>query len=153
TTILLVITLFTATSRAAMMAFIIAVVVFFAVKYLHSYLLYIVGGIFFLSPFITALYIYLNRIPLGKTLNDLSLKITGKNFFSGRDTIWNEAMDTVFLNGKFWTGLGNNFEYYRLGGYLHNLYVQVFYQAGMIGFLLLALVLVALTIVISRTKV
>lgn len=153
TIILLVVTLFTATSRAAMMAFLIVAFVFFAIKYLHKYSFYIVAALVLLSPVATGIYISLNNTSLGKVLNDLSLQVTGKNFFSGRDTIWSSAVDSVMENGVFWTGLGNNNEFQEYGGYLHNLYIQVFYQSGFIGLVLAAIVFVALAYAIGKTKV
>ncbi|WP_416145244.1 hypothetical protein [Planococcus koreensis] len=98
----------------------------------------------------TITYIYLKYIPLGTTLNDLSIKYTSKNFFSGRDPIWTEAINTVMQNGKFWTGLGNNVQYGSFDGYLHNLYVQVFYQSGFIGLLLIGFLLVSISYTISK---
>lgn len=152
-TILLVVTLFTATSRTAMMAFFIVVVVFFAIKYLHKYTFYLTTAIILISPIVTGIYIYLKSSPIGESINNLSLQVTGKNFFSGRDRIWNEAMDTVFQNGMFWTGLGNNYQFPDLGGYLHNLYVQVFYQSGILGFVLVGILLMAISYVIGRATV
>ncbi|TAA72804.1 O-antigen ligase family protein [Planococcus salinarum] len=153
TLVLLIITLFTATSRTAMMAFFIVGLVFFAIKYLYRYTFQIVASLVVLSPLATGLYIYLNHTALGTILNDLSLDITGKNFFSGRDRIWNEALDAVVQNGMFWTGLGNNSEFPELGGYLHNLYVQVFYQGGIIGLILVGIFLLSLAYAIGKTKV
>jgi hypothetical protein len=111
TTILLVITLFTATSRTAMMAFFIAIFVFFTIKYLHKYTFLILSSLILLSPTATGIYVYLKHTSIGTTLNNLTIEVTGKPFFSGRDTIWSEALDQVLQNGKFWTGLGNNTEF------------------------------------------
>lgn len=153
TLVLLVITLFTATSRTAMMAFFIVGLVFFAIKYLHQYTFPIVASLVVLSPLATGLYIYLNNTALGTILNNLSLEITGKNFFSGRDTIWSSAVDHVLQNGMFWTGAGNNKEFQEYGGYLHNLYIQVFYQSGFIGLVLVGILLLSLAYAIGKTKV
>ncbi|MGB2991681.1 MAG: O-antigen ligase family protein, partial [Paenisporosarcina sp.] len=149
---LLVITLFTATSRTAMMAFFIAIFVFFTIKYLHKYTFLILSSLILLSPATTGIYVYLKHTSIGTTLNNLAIEVTGKPFFSGRDAIWSEALDQVLQNGKFWTGLGNNTEFQELGGYLHNLYVQVFYQSGFIGLLLVGILLSSLALAISRTR-
>ncbi|WP_084244402.1 O-antigen ligase family protein [Planomicrobium okeanokoites] len=153
TTILLVITLFTATSRAAMMAFLIVVFVFFTIKYVHKFTFYIVACLILLSPAVTGIYIYLKHTTVGQSLNDLSLQVTSKNFFSGRDTIWSDAVNKVFENGAFWTGLGINMEFQQYGGYLHNLYVQVFYQSGFIGLILVGLLLLSIAIAVGKAKV
>ncbi|WP_282020639.1 O-antigen ligase family protein [Planomicrobium okeanokoites] len=153
TAFLLVITLFTATSRTAMMAFIIIILFFFAIKYLHRYTFYIISFLILLSPIVTGLYVYLKHTAIGQSLNDLSIHITGKNFFSGRDTIWSEALNAVIKSGEIWTGLGTNVEFQKYGGYLHNLYVQVFYQSGLIGLVLFGVLLLSIAIAIGRAKV
>ncbi|PKH10190.1 O-antigen ligase [Planomicrobium sp. MB-3u-38] len=153
TTILLVITLFTATSRTAMMAFFIVVFTFFAIKYLYKYIFYIVTSLILLSPMITGLYIYLKHTSIGQSLNDLSIQVTGKNFFSGRDRIWSEAVENVLQNSAFWTGLGVNNEFQELGGYLHNLYVQVFFQSGFIGLVLVGALLFSIAFAVGKAKV
>ncbi|XKE94015.1 O-antigen ligase family protein [Metaplanococcus flavidus] len=151
TSILLVITLFTATSRTAIMAFLIVIFVFFAFKYLYNYTFYIMSFLILLSPIVTGLYVYLKYTAIGQSLNDLSIQITGKNFFSGRDTIWNEALDIVINSGVFWMGMGINNEFQEYGGYLHNLYVQVFYQSGFIGFILIGILLLSIALAAGRT--
>lgn len=153
TTILLVITLFTATSRTAMMAFIIVILVFFAIKYLHKYTFHILVSIIIMSPIVTALYVYLKHTSIGQSLNGLSLQVTGKNFFSGRDRIWGEAVESVFQNSFFWTGSGVNMEFKELGGYLHNLYIQVFYQSGLIGLMLVGGLLLLIALAVGKAKV
>lgn len=152
TAILLVITLFTATSRTAMMAFFIVIFVFFTIKYLHKYTFLIVSSLLLLSPAATGIYVYLKHTSFGTSLNNLTIEVTGKRFFSGRDTIWSEAIDQVLQNGNFWTGLGSNTEFQEYGGYLHNLYVQVFYQSGFIGLLLVGIVLGSIAFAIGRTR-
>ncbi|EGA90836.1 hypothetical protein GPDM_03040 [Planococcus donghaensis MPA1U2] len=144
TTVLLVVTLFTATSRTAMMAFIIVIIVFFTIKYISRFTFQLMAALIFLSPVVTGIYVYLKHTSIGENLNDLSIQVTGKNFFSGRDRIWNEAVEAVLQNNAFWTGLGINNEFQDLGGYLHNLYVQVFYQAGFIGLILVAALLLSI---------
>jgi len=153
TTTLLIITLFTATSRAAMMAFIIVVFVFFAIKYLSRFTFPLLTALIFLSPVVTGVYVYLKHTSIGRTLNDLSIQVTGKNFFSGRDRIWNEAVEAVLQNNAFWTGLGINNEFQDLGGYLHNLYVQVFYQAGFIGLILVVALLLSIAWAVGKANV
>lgn len=153
TTILLVITLFTATSRTAMMAFIIVIFVFFAIKYLSRFTFQLMAAVILLSPIVTGLYVYLKHTSIGSSLNDLSLQVTGKNFFSGRDRIWGEAVETVLQKDAFWTGLGINTEFQDLGGYLHNLYVQVFYQSGFIGLALVIVLLLSIAWTVGKAKV
>ncbi|AIY06275.1 hypothetical protein Plano_2310 [Planococcus sp. PAMC 21323] len=153
TTILLVITLFTATSRTAMMAFIIVIFIFFAIKYLSRFTFQLLTALILLSPVVTALYVYLKYTSIGQTLNDLSIQVTGKIFFSGRDQIWGDAVETVLQKGAFWTGLGINTEFEKLGGYLHNLYVQVFYQTGFIGLILVVALLFSIAWAVGKAKV
>lgn len=153
TTILLVITLFTATSRTAMMAFFIVIFTFFVIKYFYRYTFYIVTALILLSPIVTGLYIYLKHTSIGQSLNDLSFQVTGKNFFSGRDRIWSEAVENVLQNSAFWMGLGVNNEFQELGGYLHNLYVQVFFQSGFIGLVLVGALLLSIAFAVGKAKV
>ncbi|MGB6407859.1 MAG: O-antigen ligase family protein, partial [Planococcus donghaensis] len=153
TTILLVVTLFTATSRTAMMAFIIVIFVFFVIKYLSRFTFQLLTALILLSPVVTSIYVYLKHTSIGQNLNNISLQVTGKKFFSGRDRIWGEAVETVLQKDAFWTGLGINTEFQDLGGYLHNLYVQVFYQTGFIGLAFVVVLLLSFARTIGKAKV
>ena len=153
TTILLIITLFTATSRAAVLAFFIVGFVFFAIKYFHKYTFYIVASIMLISPIISGLSMYIKYTGLSQIVTYRSGIFNLENIFNGREWIWKDAADVVINSGKIWTGLGNNAEFELLGGYLHNLYVQVFFQGGTIGLFLLGILLVTLALAIGKTKV
>lgn len=152
TTILLITTLFTAPSRAAIMAFIIVFLMFFAIKYLHKYTFHILASLILISPIVTGLYVYLKHTSIGQSLNELSIQVTGKNFFSGRDRIWGEAVESVLQNSALWTGSGVNIEFKELGGYLHNLYIQVFYQSGIIGIILIGTLLLSIAFAVGKAK-
>lgn len=153
TTFLLVITLYTATSRAAVIAFFIVGLVFFTTKYLQKYTLYIVSSIMLISPVITAFAMYIKHTSLSQIITYRSEIFTLENVFNGRDWIWKDAADVVINNGMIWTGLGNNVEFELLGGYLHNLYVQVFFHSGVIGLLLAGILLITLALAIGKAKV
>ena len=153
TTFILIITLFTATSRAAIIAFFIAIIVAFTIKYVYKYIKCITVSLVLLSPIVTVSYVYIKNYSLGQFINSLSIKVTGKNFFSGRERIWNEALDEVILQGKVETGLGNNIEFQEIGGYLHNFYIQVFYQSGFLGLILAIGVLLSIIFAISIKNV
>lgn len=135
---------FIATSRAAMLAFIVVLILYLTIQKLHKYFLPLIALLIIVSQAFTLFYIKLKSTSIGTTLNQLTVKYTGKNLFSGRERIWKNSIDEVIQSGNVWTGLGNNTEYASLNGYLHNLYVQLFYQSGFMGLLLMSALLLAI---------
>lgn len=150
--LLLIVVLFVATSRAAMLAFFIIIFVYLAVSKLHKKVFLFTAFFIAASQAFTLLYIYLHGTQLGNALQELSLNYTGKNFFSGRDVIWRGAFEEVSQSRKFLTGLGNNIQYTELNGYLHNAYVQLIYQSGIVGLLLLTSVILAIAYIAGKVK-
>lgn len=153
TTFLLLITLYTATSRAAVIAFFIVGFVFFTIKYLSKYTFYIVALIMLISPLITGFAMYVKYTGINEIITYRSEIFTLENIFNGRDWIWKDAADVVLNNGMIWTGMGNNAEFELLSGYLHNLYVQVFFHGGIIGLILLSILLFTLALAIGKAKI
>ena len=150
-TIFLILVLFIATSRAAMLAFFVVIFIYLVTKKLHKYTFYFVTALIILSQSFTLFYLQAKDTSLGTFLNELALKYTGKRFFTGRDRAWKESLEDVTQSGSVWTGLGNNIQHDEFNGYLHNVYVQLFYQSGIIGILLMSGIF--LTIAFIATKV
>lgn len=151
--LILVFTLYTATSRAAVIAFFIVGFVFFATEYFQKYIFYIVASIMLISPIITAFAMYFKYTGLNEVITYQSEVFTLENIFNTRELIWKDAVDLVINNGTIWTGLGNNAEFALLGGYLHNLYVQIFFQGGLTGLFLVGLLLASLAWAIGQIKI
>ena len=152
-TLLLLFTLFiVATSRAAMLSFLVVIFIYLIVKKLHKFIfpltaLLIIGGQAF-----TLFYVKAKGTAIGTTLNNLTEKYTGKRFFSGRDRIWKDSLEDVFHSGNIWTGLGNNTQHGEFNGYLHNFYVQLVYQSGIIGLLLMSALLLAIAFFATKVN-
>lgn len=73
-------------------------------------------------------------------LNELSLRFTGKDLMSGRNTIWVQLVDIISL--KPWFGYGSSIEpedFLTHSLSAHNLYIQIGLQVGLIGVSLLIL--------------
>jgi O-antigen ligase len=148
----LITALFIATSRAAMLAFLVVIFIYLIVKKLHKYIFALIASIIIASQAFIFIYTKAKNTSLGTVLNDITVKFTGKNLFSGRDRIWREAVDEVIHTGDIWTGVGNNTQYAGFNGYLHNLYVQLFYQSGFIGVLLISALILAIAFIAMKVK-
>ncbi|WP_172371516.1 O-antigen ligase family protein [Sporosarcina jiandibaonis] len=151
-TLFLIAALFIATSRAAMLAFVVVIFIYLIVKKLHKYIFSFIASIIIASQAFIFIYTKAKNTSLGTVLNDITVKYTGKNLFSGRERIWGEAIDDVVHSNRIWTGVGNNTQYDGFNGYLHNLYVQLFYQSGFIGVLLISALILAIAFIAMKVK-
>ena len=96
----------------------------------------------------SVVYPSLYGTPLGIQLELLSREFLNKNFFSGREVVWNMVLEA--LQGRELFGLGLNMEpsmIYNTTLSSHNLYLQTMLQSGIIG---LAFVLFILLVVVLR---
>lgn len=141
-----------ATSRAAMLAFLVSIFIYIAVKKLHKFVFPFIALLIVGSQAFTLFYIKAKGTSIGMKLNALTEKYTGKRFFSGRDRVWKESLEDVTHSGNIWTGLGNNTQHGEFNGYLHNVYVQLFYQSGIIGLLLMSALLLAIAYIAMKVK-
>ncbi len=105
-------------------------------KKIFSYLL-MISTIFF-----TFIYIYIYQTTLGSYLNNLSRDIFHKNFFSGRQIIWNEMLELIYQKPFFGYGAGTKpSAMLDISLSAHNWYLQIAFQTGIIG-LIVALLLI-----------
>ncbi|WP_210470036.1 O-antigen ligase family protein [Sporosarcina sp. 6E9] len=141
-----------ATSRAAMLAFLVSVFIYLVVKKSHRFVFPFIALLIVGSQAFTLFYLKAKGTTIGMKLNALTEKYTGKRFFSGRDRVWKESLEDVTNSGNIWTGLGNNTQHGEFNGYLHNFYVQLFYQSGIIGLLLMSALLLAIAYVAMKVK-
>lgn len=96
----------------------------------------------------SVVYPSLYGTPLGTQLELLSREYLNKNFFSGREVVWNMVLHA--LRGHELFGLGLSMEpsmIYNTTFSSHNLYLQTMLQSGIIG---LVFVFLILLVVISR---
>ncbi|WP_390359004.1 O-antigen ligase family protein [Virgibacillus byunsanensis] len=152
TILMLIVVLFTATSRTAQLAFIIVLITYLILFKLNKYVFVMVTLLIVFSISFVFFYTLSNETPVGNKLTELSREYTGKNFYSGRDRIWNDAFEEVTNSNDTLTGLGNNIQYEAFSGYLHNLYVQLFYQAGIIGLALMVSLLLVITYIAQKAS-
>lgn len=94
---------------------------------------------------ISVQYPLLYRTDLGDRLNELSFQYTQKSFFSGRQLIWRNILDS--MGGHEWLGYGTGVVYGNLFNderSAHNQYLQVYLQNGLVGlgFLWIALLFI-----------
>ena len=97
-----------ATSRAAMLAFLVVIFIYLIAKKIHKFIFPFIALLILGGQAFTLFYVRAKGTAIGTTLNTLTEKYTGKRFFSGRDRVWKESLDEVLQSGNIWTGLGNN---------------------------------------------
>jgi O-antigen ligase len=89
-------------------------------------------------------YVSLFNTYQGIRLNYMIREYTGKNLFSGRQLLWKDAINEVLYTNNYLMGMGNNTildSAVKNLGYLHNSFVQIFYNSGIIGLILFVLFL------------
>ncbi|WP_418251933.1 O-antigen ligase family protein [Gordonibacter urolithinfaciens] len=85
------------------------------------------------GPFI---YVGLDGTALGIQINAISRELTGSNFFSGRNIIWAQSIADILANPIWGNGLNSRL---MLGDgtlSLHNTFLTILYQGGMVGYAL-----------------
>ncbi|WP_202079428.1 O-antigen ligase family protein [Caldalkalibacillus salinus] len=132
-------------SRTAILACFFTLLVYIFWPKIKKHYTKLTTSILFFSMMFIFVYVQLFYTDLGMMINDFIVNYTGKNFFSGRHLAWELAIKDVYSSGNIIMGMGNNYEFLRLYGYTHNLYVQVLYQSGLIGILLLVLLLLSMS--------
>lgn len=128
------------TSLICLLLFIIYCTIGGSKDHKHSTLIFII--LFLVVYLITAQYPLLYRTPLGTKINEVSLKYTGKAFFSGRQSIWRKIFK--LMEGHELLGYGTGVLYSQLSNDVrsaHNQYLQLYLQDGIIGLVLLGIVL------------
>lgn len=103
-------------------------------------LLFIVFSIILII--IPKLYVWMQYQPIGETLNEYSKKISGENFFSGRNRIWKVVYDELEDNKVFGLTYNNSIlKDNNINLSTHNLYVWLQMNGG---YVLLVLYLISL---------
>ena len=129
--------LFESTNRSAL----ISVVIFYFILLLgklfkNSNKLYVyifLGVVIFIAGF-TILYPVSYGTPIGNKLELISREYFNKNFYSGRQIIWNQILNAVKNDKVFGLGLGMVPEkLYNTSFSSHNLYLQTYLQGGLVN--------------------
>lgn len=90
----------------------------------------------------TYLYSKMENMEIGKKLQILSQRYFGKNFFSGRDDLWEGVLDLIMEKPVAGYGLDAlPSDYLEINLSAHNLFLQIGFQIGIIGILLLFIIL------------
>ncbi|WP_368073005.1 O-antigen ligase family protein [Virgibacillus salinus] len=150
--ILLFIVIYDTNSRTTILALLFVLFIYSFWNKICNYIKPVIISIVALSILITFFYIKIKGTEIGTYLNEVSLKYTDKSLFSGRQRLWEGAINNVVDSDKVLLGLGNNVQFELLNGYLHSLYVQLFYQGGLVGLLLFMCVLWIIMSLIKETK-
>ncbi|CAM3924009.1 O-antigen ligase family protein [Mesobacillus zeae] len=128
--------IFMSTSRTVWLSLAVIVGSFLVMKFsrkLFSKLFYFVLGGNFLF-LIT--YVYLARTQYADTINDLTMKLTSKPFFSGREEFWGDVIDFGLTSPLIGHKVGIQLNEYMPGiknVHVHNQYLQVFVESGFLG--------------------
>lgn len=77
------------------------------------------------------IYVWIQYQPIGKSLNNYSRKLSGENFFSGRNLLWEVAYDSLEENEVFGLGYNNNvLKMQNINLSTHNLYIWLQLNGG-----------------------
>ena len=126
--------MYSTTSRTVWISLIVILISFVVYKHFNrvfSYLFIITLPATFLFVF---LYIKLQDTTVGNKLNDLSLEIFSKNFFSGRSDLWYEIWNGTL--SSLWLGHGVGTRPRDIADVTltaHNQYLQIIIDTGLIG--------------------
>ncbi|TCT19880.1 O-antigen ligase [Melghiribacillus thermohalophilus] len=139
--------IYVTTSRTVYLSIFIIILSLTVMKFskkLYKYLFYI-----FVLFNLTSFFVYfkLYNSSYRNILNEWSREYFNKNFFSGRQTIWDEAVKYGIQSPIIGHKVGiKPDEYLSTKGYahVHNQYLQIFLESGMLGFISFLIFLVVL---------
>lgn len=95
------------------------------------------GIVFFIIIGFTFLYVQLQYMDIGSTINLFFRKYTGGNFFSGRHTIWATVFNYLNQSPLFGYGIDNGMlASANITISIHNTYLHLLLQGGWIGLLI-----------------
>jgi hypothetical protein len=126
-------------SRTSLLALVTVLVCYLSWDKIKKRTTLLTSIVIIISILFVIYYISLFDTYQGSRINDIVREYTGKNFFSGRQLLWRNAIFEVLYTGNFFTGMGNNTILHSAVinlGYLHNSFVQIFYNSGVIGLIL-----------------
>lgn len=106
-------------------------------KFLYYFYFFLIAAF---NYFIIVVYPNMRKWEIFPTLEELSIRYTGKSLMTGRNTIWAQLVDIVSL--KPWLGYGSGTlpeHFLPTSLSAHNLYIQVSLQVGIIGLFFLVL--------------
>lgn len=127
----------TTSSRSVLIGIVIVILAWVILKHFRDKFSYLIYIIMFGNLFFVAAYVGIKNTGIGSFLDHISLSIFGKSLFSGRSEIWAEVIHAVFNKPLFGYGVGvNASDVSSLNFTSHNLYLQLFLEVGLIGFLI-----------------
>lgn len=105
------------------------------------------GFIFLLS------YVLLPNTTFGIFLNDLSISLFNKSFFSGREKIWSELWDYILNSPMIGHGISVDSNHIdNISTSAHNQYLQIMLETGLIGILLFLTFLYLLWLLLLKNR-
>lgn len=138
---------YTIGARAQVLSFVIYLMCLFLTYWLYKnnkklsgWLFSLYYGLVNLFPI---LYSYLSQSPIRNQLDQLAINLSGSRFFSGRDILWLSVYNqmTSPLNIIFGLGFKTTSELVRSNISLHNLYVTLFSEGGIILVVIFGIIL------------
>lgn len=100
-------------------------------KNFYKLFFYIFVFCLIIFPFI---YVYIRHLPIGDMLDQITYQETGAYFFSGRNRIWEIAIDYFKKSPLFGYGIGNKILVENgITWSTHNLYIYLLLQGGIVG--------------------
>ncbi|MBY7144657.1 O-antigen ligase family protein [Virgibacillus sp. NKC19-3] len=129
-------------SRAVMVAVAVVLLAWIFLKEFRKFFPYLFFVVVTLNIVFLITYVKLHNTSLGMFLNEISLKIIGKSFYSGRSVLWEEILQKVEEKPLFGYGLGvkaSDITSFSLTA--HNQYLQFMIEEGILGLVIFLLLL------------
>ena len=145
-------------SRAALLSSIICITLYWVFNKLIKYgnwVFWVWAIICFLIPII---YVQILKWPFYRTIDEIFLKYTGHRFFSGRQAIWERAFEKINESPLIGQGIGFRLDTSNLyqgaseGMSVHNLFLYILLQIGIIGLLIFCILFFRLWKSFSKKK-
>ncbi|WP_269051143.1 O-antigen ligase family protein [Sporosarcina sp. G11-34] len=146
-----IILIYNTNSRAVLITIGIILLTWLVLKKFPTFSTYLFPTTIIFNLLFLFTYINLPESKIGLFLNEKSIDIFGKNFFSGRQVLWKDML--VQINDKLFFGFGvgtraGDITEYRLSS--HNQYLQLLTEVGLVGLIAFIVLLWSIWILLIK---
>lgn len=99
-------------------------------------------------------YVWLSTSVYAVRLNELALQLTNSRFFSGRNILWQNVYRQITDWGKVFFGIGvdTTAEMVRSNISLHNLYITLLAEGGIILIVIMGIILYQIWVILNKSQ-
>lgn len=145
--IILIVMIILTVTRSVLLGIFFSMIFYFILKFINNRIAFLVTILisFYVVYKSIIFYTNLKNKEYFTLINNYSTEYAGKNLLSGREEIWKQAFIYIRENLWFGYGIGSNIsEIFGMNLSLHNFYIQLTLQSGILGLISFLILLITI---------